>query len=417
MVLKKTFIIAALSAMVQYYDYHLYGFFAARISYHFFPESNQVVQLLQAYFVMGVSVLAKPVGALALGRIGDMYGRSATMNISLMGTAAASLFISLIPSHYSIGIMSAFLLLLARMAVCAFVSSGTDGVRLFIYEQINKKNQCLGNGLVTASTMLGSFVAALSAWFFSLDYMPYYSWRFAFALGAVFGLSVLYLRLKYEASSDADINKEQEYNDYQALNITQILRKHSQLFILGVILAGAIGSTNQFLVIFLGTYCFKVLQVIDQNVMQFYVSVGIVCYMFFSIVGGYVADKIGRLKVALFAGCIAIIEFIYMGFLLARSEFSVSLYLLACVTMPFLIMPALAFVKQSIPVVIRYRMFSLAHAIGSICLSAPTAFTATYMYMHTEIAWFPVVYFIATILVMLTAILILCKKYNANQVT
>ena len=417
MVPKKAFIVAALSAMVQYYDYHLYGFFAARLSYHFFPEGNQVVQLLQAYFVMAISVLAKPIGALALGRIGDIYGRSATMNISLAGTAAASLFISLIPSHYTIGILSAFLLLLARMAVCAFVSSGTDGIRIFIYEQINKKNQCLGNGLVTASTMVGSFIAALSAWFFSLDHMPYYSWRFAFALGAVFGLSVLYLRHRLEVDKDIEVQGDAEYHDYQALKITAILRKHWKLFVLGVILAGTIGSTNQFLVIFLGTYCFKVLGVIDQSVMQFYISVGIVCYMFGSIIGGYVADRCGRLRVARIAVICAVCEFIYMSILLGMNQFSIPLYLLGCVTMPFITMPALAFVKQSIPVVIRYRMFSLAHALGSICISAPTAFMATFMYIKTSLPWFPVLYFITTILVMITVITILCKHYNANKIT
>lgn len=412
---RKTFIVAVISAMVQYYDYHLYGFFAAKISHHFFPAGNQLVQLLQAYFVMSISVLAKPVGALALGRIGDIYGRSATMNISLAGTAAASLLISLIPSYNRIGILAAFILLIARMSVCAFVSSGTDGVRLFIYEQINKKNQCFGNGLVTASTLAGSFIASLSAWFFSLNFMPDYSWRFAFILGSVFGIIMLIMRYKLSLDNEEEVKKEDDYHHYQEMKIIHILRKHWKLFIFSALLAGAIGSTNQFLVIFFGTYSFEVLKLIAQSDMQFYISVGIVLYMIFSVIGGYIADGYGRLRVAVSAGVIVITIFSYICFLLARGNFSIMAYLAACSTLPFLTMPALAFLKQSIPVVVRYRIFSLAHAIGSVCISAPTAFCATFMYMKTGLPWVPVLYIIATVVVIMYIIVILCREYNLTK--
>ena len=121
---------------MQYYDYHLFGFLAANIAVHFFPTDQIITQLLKTYFIMGVAMLAKPIGAIILGKIGDRRSRSTSFKISLFGTAIASFVLFMTPSYGDIGILSAFILLLCRMSICAFVSSGSDGVRLYIFEHI-----------------------------------------------------------------------------------------------------------------------------------------------------------------------------------------------------------------------------------------------------------------------------------------
>ena len=158
---KKSFLIAAFGALSQYYDHHLFGFLAAAISKSFTPATDPVVALLNTYFIMAIAVCAKPVVAFFLGRIGDIYGRSATLKISLIGTSLASILISITPGYHYIGIIAALILLIARMIIVALVSSGTDGVRLYVYEHIGKTRQCFGNGLVTCSALAGSFVASM----------------------------------------------------------------------------------------------------------------------------------------------------------------------------------------------------------------------------------------------------------------
>ncbi|MGV2431991.1 MAG UNVERIFIED_CONTAM: hypothetical protein LVQ98_00915 [Rickettsiaceae bacterium] len=90
-------------------------------------------------------------------------------------------------------------------------------------------------------------------------------------------------------------------------------------------------------------------------------------------------------------------------------------YFSMMITLPILTMPALAFLKQSIPKIIRYRIFSLAHAIGSMCISSPTPFFSTLLYDVTNISWAPMVYFITIILAIITTIYLLCYKYSANE--
>ncbi len=400
----RSFFLAAICAVVQYYDYHLFGFLAAKISKHFFAANDPVVQLLKTYMIMFIAVLAKPIAALVLGRIGDIYGRFATVIISLTGTAAASLLISITPSYEKIGIFSAIILLFARMGVAGLVSSGTDGVRIYIFEKIGKSKQCLGNGMITFSTQMGSFLAALSAWFFSLDFMPEYSWRIAFMIGTVMGILVIFIRMKYLIENDKDNKSDPDFDYYKDQHTFNIVLRNLKLFIPCLILAGCIGSTYQFIIIFFGTYNFEILKLVKHSTMQFYTSAGVIIYMIFAVIGGLCADSLGKIIVANIAGAFLICITSIFSFLLSRGSFSLSLYLFISICLPFVTMPALAFLKQSIPPVIRYRVFSLAHACGSILLSAPTAYVSTYFYYKTKISWLPMAYFIVTILLMLGSI-------------
>ncbi len=413
---KKTFWIAMFGVMVQYYDHHLFGFLAAKISTYFIPASDPVVQLLNTYFIMAIAVAAKPIGALTLGRIGDIYGRSTTLTLSLLGTSAASLAVSLTPGYSHIGVMSALILLVSRMCTSAFASSGTDGVRLFIYEHIGKSKQCFGNGLVISSTMLGSFIASLSAWFFTLDIMPSYAWRASFLIGGIMGIAVVFVRRYFKAHNDDSTALESEdYDTFKDTSIWSIITKHWKLFTTCSLVAGAIGSTNQFYIIFFGTYNFSILKTIEQSTMQFYTSTAIVIYMVFASIGGLVADYFGRRIIHYISFYMLLAITIVMIYELTHSVTNYTLFFASNIVLPFFNVTALAFLKQSIPIVIRYRIFSLAHAVGSICISTPTAFVSTLMYYETKLAALPFLYFVTSITIIAVGTHVLCKKYSANK--
>lgn len=412
---KKAFFIALFGIMVQYYDHYVFGFLASIISRYFIPASDPTVQLLNTYFIMFIAVMAKPIGSIVLGRIGDLYGRSSALTLSLIGTSIGSLIISLIPGYQHIGIISALILLLARMCVMSCIAPGTDGVRIFIYEQIGKERQCLGNGLATAATCVGVFIASSSAWFFTLNVMPTYAWRFAFLLGAIMGLVMVVIRKTYNIDDSRFTQSAENYDEFKNQPIVAIIKQNFTLFLVVLLVAGAIGSTNQFYIIFFGTYNFDTLKIIDQSTMQLYRSVAIAIYMVFAIISGLCADYFGRTKVA-FSGAVgSIILTIVMMIQVAQGQSSIALYFLSVAFIPFLTMPTLAFLKQSLPVVIRYRVFSLGHSIGSICISAPTAFIATFLYHKTHITWLPFIYLLFAIIVITFGARILCKDYAANK--
>lgn len=412
---KLNFIISIFTVCIQYYEYHLFGFLAANISHHFFPANSIVGQLLNTYLIMSVAMIAKPLGALILGKIGDLEGRSKSFKISLIGTAIASFGISMTPSYESIGLLSAFILLICRMSICAFVSSGSDGVRIYIYEHIGKTQKCLGIGVTTLFTQVGSLAASLSAWFFTIDSLPGYSWRFAFLIGAIMGLLAVFIMQKCKFSDKLIHQNKIDFSEFKANSIKIVILHNLKLFIYCIMLAGCIGSTNQFLVIFFGTYNYALLQTVNQSLMHQYVSIAIICYMIFAVISGYLADKFGEYLILSIATFSTVVMSIILALQLNELIFNKIIFIAIATLMPFITMPAASIFKRSIPIAIRYRLFSLSHAVGSVLISAPTSYVSTFIYHKTNIAGLPILYFITTLIVIFLVINVLRKKQIIDE--
>ncbi len=407
---RKSFIISFLTVFIQYYDYHLFGFLAADIASHFFPADKAITQLINTYFVMAIAMIAKPIGAIIFGKIGDLKGRSNSFKISLIGTALASIILYATPSYESIGLVSCFLLLICRMVMCALVTSGSDGVRIYIYEHISKSKQCLGVGVTTLFTLAGSLTASLSAWFFALNHFPEYTWKFAFLLGGIMGIVVIIAMKITNFRDETKIKDDINFAEFKNLPIKKIIYLNWKLFLLCILLAGGIGSTNQFIIIFFGTYNFEILETIDRSSMQSYTTIAIIFYMIFSIVSGYFADKFNRYYITVLGSSLVIICSVILMLSLADFILSPFTYIAIAASLPFINMPAAAIIKQAIPKPIRYRLFSLSHAIGSVFISAPTALLSTFIYKKTNLAWPPICYFIAIILMISFSLYYLNKR-------
>jgi MHS family proline/betaine transporter-like MFS transporter len=409
----KTFSITLLGVIVQYYDYHMLALLASFVSKYFFPDTDIVARTFYMYLLIAVSYIAKPVGSVIIGKIGDVYGRSATINISLIGTAIASLCISIIPGYNILGNLSIILLLICRMFVAALVSSGTDGIRLFVFEKIKKKNQCLGIGFVTASTMVGTLFASISVNYFTSDQMPDWAWRLTFALGSLLGIFVFLFRKLFISDYVNYVADENGYEKFKDRNSISIIKDNLLLFLLCVILSGTIGSFTQFYIIFLAPFCSDILKIVSGAEIGYYRTIAITLYILLAILGGYASDRFGKTFINRSAGFILIGVAVFLAILLSNNQFSPSLYLLGSALIPIIIVPAMVILKESVPIVIRYRIFSLAHAIGSICISAPTSAFSVYLYKNSNLTWVPMVYFISVVLVLILSVYILTKaKYD-----
>lgn len=405
---------------VQYYDYQLFGFLAAKVAPYFFPSDENIIQLLNTYLLLALAMAVKPIGSIILGKIGDRDGRPASFRLSLIGTGVASLILFACPSFNQIGYLAILLLLIARMLICACVTSGSDGVRIFIYENIEKHRQCYGVGMTALFTQAGALMAALVALLVTLDSVPEYLWKFSFLLGACMSFAVLFLMAKIgmkEGAKDKFIkdSNNKESGKFKDLSLKDIVKDNISLFITCIFLAGAMGSTNQFILIFFGTYNFEILGTIDKSAMKMYIVAAIIIYMIFSIISGIIADRYSKFG-SIFCGAIfCIVLSILQMKVVASGEVSRVLYLLLAVGLPFITMPGAAIYKEAIPISIRYRLFSLSHSIGSIFISAPTAYLSTLIYHKTLLSWAPFCYFIGTLLVISFTLLLLRARIYQEQ--
>jgi len=104
--------IAALSTIVEWYDFTLYLYFATVLSRVFFGGGD--TSLLAALAGFAVSYCMRPLGAMAFGHIGDRFGRRKTLLLSMALMTAAMLATALLPASDRIGAAAGALLLVLR---------------------------------------------------------------------------------------------------------------------------------------------------------------------------------------------------------------------------------------------------------------------------------------------------------------
>ena len=75
--MRKRAIAVGIGNFMEWFDFAIYGYFAAIIGTLFFPSSAPGVSLLSSLAVFAVGFISRPFGALILGPIGDRLGRRA----------------------------------------------------------------------------------------------------------------------------------------------------------------------------------------------------------------------------------------------------------------------------------------------------------------------------------------------------
>jgi MHS family proline/betaine transporter-like MFS transporter len=81
--------------VLEWYDFAIYGYFAAQIGRYFFPHEDAVAQLLSAFGVFAIGYLMRPIGGVIVGHIGDTFGRRAALIFSVAAMAIPTFLIGL----------------------------------------------------------------------------------------------------------------------------------------------------------------------------------------------------------------------------------------------------------------------------------------------------------------------------------
>lgn len=185
---RRQLLAAAMGNVLEYYDFVVYAFLAGGIAHAFFPGDGEVAGLLGAFAAFGAGFLARPIGAVLIGRIADTRGRRVALLFAVFGMAAGTVGIGLLPTYASIGTAAPVLLVVLRLVqgLCAGGGWGTGAA--FVVESAPAGSRglygAIAQACITSSTLLGSAVAAAINVMFSAEQVNQWAWRVPFLLGA-----------------------------------------------------------------------------------------------------------------------------------------------------------------------------------------------------------------------------------------
>ncbi len=402
---------AFFGTILEYYDYALYGFCVSLIAPLFFIDTDPTVALLKTFGIFFAGSLAKPMGALIFGYIGDKYGRCVSLKISMLGIALPTIGIGLMPTYSSIGWLAPCGLLICRILQGMFTAGESDGVRIYLYESLGKSYPCLTNSLIGVACMIGIYFASLAASVVIAYPTHIWAWRVPFVIGGALGLFVFWSRFYLiETVEFSDCLKTRKQTDL--LSFTEIIVKNKRLILATILLCGSVGGGYHFYLVFLGNYLVK-LKMIDLQTIAHYIPKALLVYIVLAPISGILADRFGADKIlnlsvkALLIAAIVNAVLIHQGIL-----FPWVVWLTAGI-LSFFQAPGFVVLFEKFKVDERYRSIGLGHAMGSMLFSGSTPFISLWLWHNTGMVIAPFIYFIALILMGYGALFIL--RFPANS--
>lgn len=296
---------ATIGNVLEIYDFIAFGIFAIPISKVFFPSVSELNALLLTMGTFAAGFLARPIGALVLGRYADRVGRKKALSLTLLMMATGTVIPAICPAYATLGLLAPLIILLGRLlqgfsaggevggAVCMLVENAPPS-RRFFYASLQQAAQ--GAAALTAGCM-GLLLNSI----FNEQQILDGAWRIAFAFGLLVGPVGWYIRRSVpETLLFSQTTREERRKPL----LPQIITFRSSLLLaLSVMVFWTVGTyiSNYFT-----TYTVRQLHLTPVDSF-----IGQVCYSLVMIVTcpliGRLADRIGPFRPMIFGAGLTVL--------------------------------------------------------------------------------------------------------------
>ncbi|MFK0003236.1 MFS transporter [Paenarthrobacter sp. NPDC090520] len=252
---------------MEWYDVGVFGYLITTMGPVFLPEADKSVQTLFLLGTFAATFIARPLGGVVFGWLGDKVGRQKVLAATLMLMAASTFAVGLLPGYAQIGIWAAALLVILKL-VQGFSTGGEyAGATTFVSEYAPDKRR----GFFASFLDMGSYIGfALGAALVSVlqltlgqAAMEEWGWRLPFLIAGPLGLIAVYFRSKieespqFQATLDAQeaIAKDAASKDADvAKGPVGIIKAYWRQIVLAMILAAAANTVGYALTSYMPTY-------------------------------------------------------------------------------------------------------------------------------------------------------------------
>ncbi|HWL27354.1 MAG TPA: MFS transporter [Burkholderiaceae bacterium] len=389
---------------IEFYDFYVYATAAVLVFPHlFFPSGNETTALLSSFAVFGAAMIARPLGAIYYGHLGDKIGRKKTLVAALLTMGIATVLIGVLPTYATAGWWAPLLLVILRLAQGFALGGEWSGAALVATENAPKGKRPLYGTFPQLGAPIG-FIIANGLFLIVAALLPSddptrpsdaflsWGWRIPFLFSAVMVIVGLWIRMNLVESTA--FTQAIDKGKVVKLPLGEVTRKYWRELILGTFYMLATYVLFYLMTTFSLSYGRAPIEPAagqlsglgyDYNAFVLMLIAGVVFFGIFTLLSGPWADRFGRRKTLI----VVTLGIILFGLLWVPMLSSGFVGVMAWLVIGFSLMgatfgPMGALLPELFPTHVRYTGSGISYNVSSIIGAAAAPFVAVWLWSEAD---------------------------------
>ncbi|GAA2856812.1 MFS transporter [Microbacterium arabinogalactanolyticum] len=393
---------------IEWYDFFIYAQAAGLVFGElFFAPLGATGGQIASWASLGISFLFRPLGAVIAGHLGDRLGRKRMLVLTLILMGASTSLIGVLPTYADIGIMATVLLVLLRVLQGFSAGGEWGGAALMSVEHAPKERRGFFGAYPQIGVPVGMILATFTMWVLNLAIGPEaflaWGWRLPFLFSIV--LIVVGYLIRRSVEESPVFLELQERRRESSAPLSMLFKHHTREVVLTALIFIANNAAGYLLIAFFTTYVSTVIGMPRPTalLMTTLASFG---WLIFTMAGGWVSDRIGRVRTFQIGYGLLAVWSVPMWFLIDTGN--VGLYFVALFVLTIGLGlsygPQSALYAEMFPADVRYSGVSIGYALGAILGGAFAPLIAELLLKNTGASWSIGVYILVITIVSLVAV-------------
>jgi len=384
---------------IEFYDFYVYATAAVLVFPHlFFPSADPTTSLLSSFAVFGAAMVARPLGAIVFGHLGDRYGRKTTLVGALLTMGIATFLIGVLPTYEAVGWIAPLFLVVLRIGQGFALGGEWSGAALVATENAPQGKRAWYGTFPQLGAPLG-FIIANGLFLIIAAVMPSddpsrpsvafleWGWRIPFLFSAVMVIVGLWVRVRLVESSVFE--KTKQAGTVKRLPLATALRRYWRELILGTFFMLATYVLFYLMTTFSLSYGRAPVDPeagpgglgYDYTTFVLMMILGVVFFGVFTLLSGPWADRFGRRRTLIVVtAAILVFGFTWVP-LLSTGYVGVQAWLIiGFILMGATFGPMGALLPELFPTNVRYTGSGISYNVSSILGAAVAPFIAVWLW-------------------------------------